>query len=335
MSDETVADTHASAPRALRLGWWLSSEEHDPRTLVENARIAEEIGFRTAMISDHLQPWVRKQGHASHVWTTIGAISHATDGLEIGTGVTAMIHRMHPIAVAHAAATAAVLLEGRFFLGIGTGERLNEQPFGRRWPRAGERRDRTEEAIEVIRAIWSGKNVNHRKQHWQVENLRLQTRPAQPPPIYLAASGKRSATLAGEIADGLIGVTADPKAIDVFRGSGGTGKPCVGQLTISLGATIDDAVANAVEWWPNALVPPPILTELARPSDFEAVSAAANPDALRDAIVVGDGADAIVAAIDRYIGAGYDTVYLHQIGPDQGRLADLARQELLPHYGLG
>jgi G6PDH family F420-dependent oxidoreductase len=332
MSD---GDAAAAAVRPVRLGWWLSSEEHDPRALVTHAQAAEESGVTTAMISDHLQPWVRAQGHAGHVWTTIGAIAQATGSLEIGTGVTAMVHRMHPVQVAHAAATAAVLLEGRFFLGVGTGERLNEQPFGRRWPRTGERRERLREAIEVVRAVWSGDNVNHRKAHWSVENLRLQTRPASPPPIYVAASGARSATLAGEVADGVISVQPDPKVVDVFRGSGGEGKPCIAQLTLSLAASVDSAVDNALRWWPNALVPPSILTELARPQDFEAVAAAASADAIRDAVVCTDSADAIVAAVDRFVGAGYDTVYLHQIGPDQDRLRELVRSELLPHYARG
>ncbi len=163
---------------ALTLGWWLSSEEHDPRQLVDQAVLAERSGFRTVMISDHLLPWVRSQAHAGHVWTTIGAIAQAADALEVGTGVTAMIHRAHPISVAHAAATAAVLLEGRFFLGVGTGERLNEQPFGKRWPPAGERRERLREAIDVIRQVWRGGNVNVRGKHWRVENLRLLERPA-------------------------------------------------------------------------------------------------------------------------------------------------------------
>jgi coenzyme F420-dependent glucose-6-phosphate dehydrogenase len=123
-----------AAAARVRLGWWLSSEEHDPRTLVENAVTAEATGFETAMISDHLQPWTRRQGQSGHVWTTIGAIGNATEALELGTGVTALLHRGHPINVAQAAATAAVLLDGRFFLGVGSGERLNEQPFGRRWP---------------------------------------------------------------------------------------------------------------------------------------------------------------------------------------------------------
>jgi coenzyme F420-dependent glucose-6-phosphate dehydrogenase len=124
----------------IRLGWWLSSEEHDPRTIVEHARLAESSGFTTAMLSDHLLPWVPRQGPAGHAWTTLGAIAVATGRLEVGTGVTAMIHRNHPIDVAHAAATAAVLFQDRFFVGVGTGERLNEQPFGERWPRAAEGR---------------------------------------------------------------------------------------------------------------------------------------------------------------------------------------------------
>ncbi len=148
--------------RALRLGWWLSSEEHDPRRLVGHARLAETTGFKTAIISDHLQPWVRHQGNAPFVWATLGAIANATDTLEVGTGVTAMVHRMNPVTVAHASATVAVMLEGRFFLGVGTGERLNEQPLGQRWLRTGERLDQLREAIGVLRALWSGNSVNHR-----------------------------------------------------------------------------------------------------------------------------------------------------------------------------
>src|SRR3954453_7930842 len=188
----------------LRIGWWLSSEEHDPRRLVEHAALAERVGVRTAMISDHLRPWTRRQGNAGFVWTTIGAIAHATEQLEVGTGVTALVHRSHPINVAQAAATCAVLLEDRFFLGVGAGERLNEQPFGRRWPRAGERRGLLHEGIGIVRDLLDGRTVNHRGDLANVEQLSLATRPAKRVPIYVAASGKRSAAVAGEAGDGLI-----------------------------------------------------------------------------------------------------------------------------------
>lgn len=323
MFDETV-----------RLGWWLSSEEHDPRVLVEHARLAESTGFPTAMISDHLQPWVRRQGHAPHVWTTLGAIAHATDRIEVGTGVTAMIHRAHPIDVAQAAATAGVLFEGRFFLGVGTGERINEQPFGQRWPRAGERRKQLGEAIEILRQLWQDQNVNHRGDHFAVEHLRLMDRPASPPPIHVAASGKRSAAMAGELGDGMISVTPDAQLVKVYRGAGGEG-PCLAQLHVSLAPTADEAVENAWQWWPNGAVPPPLLSELARPQHFEAVAETTAREAIGQTVVCASDAEPIVQAIDRFVGAGYGTVYVHQVGLDQQRLADVARQELLPHYGIG
>jgi coenzyme F420-dependent glucose-6-phosphate dehydrogenase len=327
----SVSDTSGSVAR-LRLGWWLSSEEHDPRRLVDHAAMAEAAGFATAMISDHLQPWTRRQGQASHVWTTIGAIAHATDAIELGTGVTAMIHRAHPIAVAHAAATAAVMLEGRFFLGVGSGERLNEQPFGQRWPGAGERIDRLREGIEVVKRLFAGDIVNHRGEHWRVENLALTTRPAGAPPIYVAASGKRSAVLAGEVGDGLIGVAPDASLVDVFYGSGGSGKRCLGQVHVSIAATIDEAVDTALDWWPNSALPPSVLTEVARPEHFEALASAVGSEAVGDSVVCAVDAQPVILAIDRFVAAGFDSVYLHQVGPDQQRLADLARAELLPHY---
>lgn len=315
----------------LRLGWWLSSEEHSPRRLVEHARLAEATGFPTAMLSDHLVPWVSSQGQAGHAWTTLGAIAMVTDHLEVGTGVTAMVHRAHPIDVAHAAATAAVLFEDRFFLGVGAGERLNEQPYGERWLRPGERRRRMKEAVQLLRRLLGDEEVNHRGPHFNVESLRLTIRPAAPPPIHIAASGKRSAALAGAIGDGLILVTPDAQLVAAYRGAGGTG-PCLGQLHVSIAGSTDEAEDNAWTWWPNGAVPPPLLSELARPQHFEAAARSTRRDAIHQSVVCATDATAIVAAIDRFVGAGCDTVYLHQVGPEQHRLADMASLELLPHY---
>ena len=324
MSDET------SDPK-IRIGWFLSSEEHDPRDLVRDAVNAESAGFVTAMISDHLRPWTRRQGQASHVWTVLGAIAHATDVLEIGTGVTAIVHRNDPINVAHAAATVALCSGDRFFLGVGTGERLNEQPFGERWSRVGERRDQLEEAIGIMQSLWAGGNVNHRGT-WNVENLQLLTRPARPPLLFVASSGKRSAALAGKIADGMIGVAADRRLVEVFRGSGGAGKPCLGQVHVSIAATMDEAVDNAWNWWPHIVVPPQILGELARLEHFESTAEAIGRARISDMVVCATSAEPVIAAIDAFVAAGYDTVYLHQVGPDQARLAAMATAELLPRY---
>lgn len=316
----------------VRLGWWASSEEHDPRALVDHAVAAEAAGLRTLMISDHLRPWVRAQGQAPYVWTVLGAMAQATDSLEVGTGVTALVHRAHPVTIAQAVATASVMFEGRFFLGVGTGERLNEQPFGERWPRAGERRAWLAEAIDLIRRLCAGELVDHRGDHWVVERLRLATRPAAVPPVFVASSGPKSARLAGELGDGLIGVAPDARVVDVFRGAGGRGKRCSAQLHVSIAATRDEARDQAWAWWPNAAVPPTVLTELATPAEFEAVADAAGPSTLEDTVVCATDAEQVVEAVDRFVAAGFDTVYLHQVGPDQRRLLDLVESELLPHY---
>jgi G6PDH family F420-dependent oxidoreductase len=284
------------------------------------------------MVSDHLQPWTRTQGQSPFVWSVLGAIAQATDQLEVGTGVTALVHRNTPITVAQAAATLAVMSNERCFLGVGTGERLNEQAFGARWPRIPERRERLREAIELIRRLCAGEVVDHRGAHFTVERLQLMTRPAKAPAIYVASSGKLSAKLAAEVADGMIGVAPDARIVDVFRGSGGAGKPCLAQLHLSLAASPDEARENAWKWWSVGAVPPAILTELANPSDFEAVAQAVGPSALGDAVVCATNAEPVVEAIDRFVGAGYSTVYLHQIGPDQQRLRDLLESELLGHY---
>jgi G6PDH family F420-dependent oxidoreductase len=322
----------ASGPATIELGWWLSSEEQDPRDLVDLAVRAEQAGCALAMISDHLQPWTRHQGESPHAWPVLGAIARATQALRFGTGVTAMVHRHDPIGIAQAAATVAVMSGDRFFLGVGAGERLNEQPFGARWPAGAERRAQLREAVDVIRSLWSGELTHHRGDWWHVEGLRLMTRPATPPPIYVAAAGKRSAMLAGEIGDGVIGLSPDQRIIEVFRGTGGDGKPCIAQLHVSFAASVEAAVDNAWEWWPNAVVPPALLGELARPEHFEAASATSPRDAMRSAITCADGPEPIIAAIDRLVGAGYGTVVLHQVGPDQEGLLQVCERELLPHY---
>ena len=183
-----------------------------------------------------------------------------------------------------------------------------------------------------MRRLCAGDTVTERGRAWTVERLELMTRPATPPPVFVAGSGSRSARLAGEIGDGLISVEPDPALVDAFHGSGGRGKPCVAQLQVCLAPTVDDARDVAWQWWPNGVVPPTILTELATPSEFSDVASAIGPTTIGDAIVCATDAGPLIAAIDRFAGAGYDTVYLHQVGPDQARLFDMLVDELLPHY---
>jgi G6PDH family F420-dependent oxidoreductase len=319
--------------RPLRLGYWLSSEEHPPRRLVEHAVAAEAAGFETAMISDHYHPWVPAQGQAPFVWAVLGAIAQATTTLEIGTGVTAPIQRLHPAVVAQAAATAACLLPGRFFLGVGSGERLNEHITGEAWPSAGERRAMVTEAITVIRKLFGGKNVNHRGDHFTVVNAQLFTLPDEPPPIHLAASGKRSAALAGRVADGLIGVIPDADQVDAFEANGGRGKPRLAQIHVCVDEDEARARKTALRYWPNGAIKGTALTELPRPQEFEEIAALVDEDQVAESVVCGIDVDRHLEAIAEFATAGFDTVYVHGVGPDQETFLRFYREDVLPRIG--
>src|SRR5919108_495182 len=172
----------------VELGYALSSEEHAPNDLVRYAQRAEEVGFAFALISDHFHPWLDQQGESPFVWGVIGAIAEATERLVLGTGVTCPTMRMHPALVAQAAATSAALMPERFFLGVGTGENLNEHILGERWPNADERLEMLEEAIELIRELWQGELVSWRGRYFTVDRARVYTLPEEPPPIAVAAA---------------------------------------------------------------------------------------------------------------------------------------------------
>jgi coenzyme F420-dependent glucose-6-phosphate dehydrogenase len=174
----------------MHVGYWLSSEEHSPGDLVEHAKLAEEAGFEHLLISDHIHPWVDAQGHGSFVWSVIGAIAEATSRIRLGTAVTCPLIRMHPAIVAHAAATSQALMEGRFFLSVGTGENLNEHILGDRWPRPDERIEMLAEAIDVIHALLGGDWETHRGEHYTVEQAKLYDAPNDPPPVIVAAAGE-------------------------------------------------------------------------------------------------------------------------------------------------
>jgi coenzyme F420-dependent glucose-6-phosphate dehydrogenase len=316
--------------RMAQFGYALSSEEHPPNDLVANARLAEESGFEFALISDHFHPWIDRQGHSPFVWSVLGAIAHATERLEVGTGVTCPTTRTHPAIIAHAAATTAVMFEGRFFLGLGTGENLNEHIFGDPWPEYEVRAEMLTEAVELMRELWRGEQMSHRGEHYLVENARLYDVPDTSPPIMVAASGTQSAELAGEIGDGFIGTAPKRELLEAFNGAGGDGKPTYGQVTVCWGE--DEAAARRLtkEIWPTAGVPGDLSTELPLPRHFEQVSELVTEEMLAEQIACGPDPEHHIAAIRPYIDAGYDNVYIHQIGPDQAGFMSFYRDRILP-----
>jgi len=314
------------------IGYALSSEEHGPRDLVRNARSAEEAGFTFALISDHFHPWIERHPHSPFVWGVLGAIAEATDRLVVGTGVTCPTMRTHPAIIAHAAATAADLMPGRFFLGVGTGENLNEHILGQAWPEWEVRSDMLEEAVEIIRALFSGEVVSRRGQFYRVQNAQLYTLPESLPPIRVAAGGARMAKVAARIGDGLISTSPDKEVIDAYRDAGGTG-PRIGQLSVCWATSEAKARRTAFEWWPTAALHGEVSQELPNPSQFTDLAKSVTEDQVADVVLCSPDADQHLERIDEYTKAGYDHVYIHQIGPDQDGFLDFAAREVLPKVG--
>ena len=209
----------------MNIGYKLSSEEFGPAQLVEQAARAEAAGFEFALISDHFHPWTDRQGHSPFVWSVIGAVARATTRLRVGTAVTCPILRLHPALVAQAAATCALLMPGRFFLGLGTGENLNEHVVGRGWPPGDVRLDMLAEAVDVLKQLWRGKNVSHRGRHFVVEDARIYSLPSEPPPLMIAASRTHAAELAARVGDAMINVAVSPPLLERFDRAGGRAKP--------------------------------------------------------------------------------------------------------------
>ena len=316
------------------IGYALSSEEHPPNDLVRFARRAEEVGFSYAVISDHYHPWLDAQGHSAFVWGTIGGIAQATERLRLGTGVTCPTIRTHPAIIAHAAATAGAMMPGRFFLGLGTGENLNEHILGQRWPAGHVRLEMLEEAIEVIRLLWQGGYQSHRGRHYTLENARIYTLPEELPPIVVAAAKPGAAALAGRN-DGFVGVSPEAELIQTFESAGGAGKPRYGQVTICWAETEEQGRRTAFETWPNAGIKGELSQELPLPAHFEQASQMVTEDDVAESVVCGPDPEPYVEQIQQYAEAGYDHVYIHQIGPDQEGFFGFAEREILPRFRTG
>jgi coenzyme F420-dependent glucose-6-phosphate dehydrogenase len=311
----------------VEIGYWLSSEEHGPRALVEHAKLAEDAGFSHLLISDHIHPWVDAQGHSPFVWGVIGAIGEATDRITLGTAVTCPLIRVHPAIVAHAAATAQSLMDGRFFLGVGTGENLNEHVLGDRWPRADERLEMLEEAVELIKKLFGGEYETYRGTHYTVEQVKLYDAPDEPPPVIVAAKAENAAKLAAKLGDGTMNTTPDEEIVKIFRDAGGTG-PIYGKVTGAFASSVEEAKKIALERQPNVAMGGDLSTELALPRDFEAVAELVREDDLEGKLAYGNDPAVWREKLDAFERAGFTHVALHDVGVDQREFIAFAKQFL-------
>jgi G6PDH family F420-dependent oxidoreductase len=315
----------------FELGFALSSEDHPPNELVRQATLAEGAGFTFALISDHYHPWVDAQGQSPFVWSTLGGIAQATKKIRVGTGVTCPTTRIHPAIIAQAAATVAAMMPGRFFLGVGTGENLNEHVTGATWPLPHERLERLEEAVAVMRLLWTGGEQTHRGKHFTVDRARIYTLPDRPPEVYVAGGAPRAAELAGRIGDGFISAAPRHKHVEAFEDSGGKGKPKIAMMHCAYDVDARKGLKRATKLWPNLALKRPLRHDLATPSDFNGATAMIDEEDIAEIIPCGPDAARYLEEIRKYDDAGFTHLYIHQIGDNQDEFAEFAARELMPN----
>ncbi|MFI6788238.1 LLM class F420-dependent oxidoreductase [Nonomuraea sp. NPDC050383] len=310
-------------------GYFLSCEEHGPRELVRQAKAAERAGFEALWISDHFHPWLDAQGQSPFVWSVIGALAEATS-LPITTAVTCPLMRIHPVITAQAAATTAALSGGRFRLGVGTGEALNEHVIESRWPPAEERLEMLEEAVGLMRELFTGELVTHRGAHYRVDTARLYTLPDEPPPIYMSGFGPKAIELAGRIADGYISTGPSAEMVEQFHKAGGAGKPAMGGLKVCYAPDEAEARRTVHRLWPNQGIQGEASQLLPLPRHFEQLAESVTEEQAVGGSPCGPDPEAHVQAIREYVDAGFDEVYVNQIGAEQDAFFDFYAREVLP-----
>ncbi|MDT3396574.1 LLM class F420-dependent oxidoreductase [Streptomyces sp. B1866] len=312
-------------------GYTMMTEQAGPRQLVEDVVRAEQAGFDFSVSSDHYFPWLDAQGHSPYAWSVLGAAAHATSRIPLMTFVTCPTFRYHPAVVAQKAATLHLLSGGRFRLGLGAGENLNEHVVGAGWPPVDVRHEMLQEAVDIIRALLRGGYVNHRGPHFDVESAKLWDVPDEPPPIGIAASGPRSCELAGRLGDLLVATEPEAGLVRDFERHGGAGKPRVGQLPVSYDPDRDTAIARAHEqfrWFGGGWK---VNSELPGPASFAAATAYVRPEDVAESVPCGDDVDEFTARLRPFAEAGFTEIALVQIGGDQQRpFLDWAEKTLLP-----
>ena len=326
----------------LTIGYAAMLEQFHPTEIIELSAYAESLGFSGVMAADHFQPWVPQQGQSAFVWNVLAALGERTRG-DIGPGVTAPTFRWHPAMVAQASATLAAMYPGRHWLGLGSGEALNEHIVGQYWPEAPERINRMFEAIEIIKKLFTaslaGKDTKHSGQFYKLESTRLWTMPEVPPEILVATAGPVTAKRAGTYADGLITVGAPLEKISMLFGTVDDGAresgrdpesmPKVLQIHLSWAPTDEEAIANAMTEWPNGGMKFP-KADIRSPFEFEQIARLVRPEDFEGRMVISSDPDVHRANIQKYVDLGFDRIYLHNVGRNQREWIDVFAKDVLP-----
>ncbi len=309
-------------------GYFLSGEELSPRDMVQYGQLAESAGFRHLWLSDHYHPWQTSEGQSPFVWSVLGALATTTRA-QLTTAVTCPTFRIHPAVIAQATATVATLAEGRFSFGVGSGEALNEHITGEAWPPVSVRLARLEEALDIIRRLWTGDIVTHEGEYYTVHNAKLFSLPEQPPEILMSGFGPEATELAARIADGWITTSPDEEGMATYRSAGGKGRTQAG-LKICYAATEQEAAETAHRYWGHESAGGQLSQDLPMWQGFEAVSELTSPETMMGSLPCGPDPQKVVEAINAYVKAGFDEIYIAQMGPEQEAGIRFLADEVLP-----
>jgi G6PDH family F420-dependent oxidoreductase len=300
-----------------QFGYKLMTETTDPKSLVRNARLAEDAGFDFLSISDHFHPWLESHGHSPFAWSVLGAIAASTTRVGLSTGLTCPILRYHPAIVAQAAATIGVMSDGRFTLAVGAGERLNEHVTGQGWPAVHQRHDMLREAVEIIRLLWQGETCSYQGNFFHLDSARLYDLPEVPIPLVIGVSGEKSTQLAAEVGDGIMAVEAKRELVEQWQQAGGGQGPCYGELGLGYARSRQAGLELAHKYMRFGALGWNVLAELPNVSSFEEATRFVKPDDLRDEVPHGPDVDTYVEAVKKFVDAGFDHIALLAFGDDQ------------------
>jgi G6PDH family F420-dependent oxidoreductase len=311
----------------MQIGYKLSTESFGPAEIVAQARLAEQAGFDFVELSDHYHPWLESQGHSGFTWSMLGAMAAGTERVGLVTGVTCPSFRYHPAIIAQAAATVAILSGGRFTLGVGSGERLNEHITGAPFPSVRRRHEVLREALEIIRLLWQGGYQSYDGKYLQLDDARVFDLPETLPQIAVAASGSPSVTLAAQLGDGLFATEPERDLIEAFRGAGGTG-PCYAEVPLAWAPDADTAARAALETARWAVTGWKVMSELPNPVNFAAASTTVTVDDIKAQFACGPDVEHHLEKAQLFVDAGFDHLVLQNAGPDPEGFIEFFAKEL-------
>ena len=311
----------------MKIGYKLIAEAYSPQEMVRQTVRAEEAGFDFVEISDHFHPWFDSQNHSGFAWSILSAAAMRTERIELATGVTCPFVRYHPAIIAQAAATTALLSEGRFTLGVGAGERLNEHVVGDGWPAVGVRHEMFRESLEIIRLLWSGGYHSYKGKHLTLEDARVFDLPETPPRIAVAAGGPSAARIAAELGDAIFATEPRPDLTNAYAKAGGDG-PRYAEVPLAWASSEEEAAQSARENFRFGLTGWKVQSELPNPVNFEAATAFITEDDMRGVFGIGPDAENHLAVAQQFVDAGFDHLALINAGPDPDGFFDFFEKEL-------